>query len=242
MLSRTTLDQASVSVLTSRAQVYSGLLSNQLTGLVEESNNPDPSREIVIVASAGNNTLKAKSTDTFPPRAQTNAPASFKSVYGVGALNQNFSLTPYSSEPDSGNPVNNIYDPGFAIFGGEVTEPINFPNNKPLLITDMDKGILGLCITDFVTALNGSTDPAEWSWQFNQYGWGRWAGASFATGVMSGIVALLASNGYWQSNPPTTSSTDRAYIKVIERIVQLLQDPTSPNPPTKPYIIKIHQA
>jgi hypothetical protein len=64
---------------------------------------------------------------------------------------------------------------GFLAFGGEIDT-----------LGRTKDGLLSIYISDPYT---DSMDP-------NVSGWGRWAGSSFATGLVSGVMAELLSRGY----------------------------------------------
>ncbi|MBN2440230.1 MAG: S8/S53 family peptidase [Spirochaetales bacterium] len=92
-------------------------------------------------------------------------PARFKDVIGVGSTQRNGKISSFSNEPGTG---------GFLAFGGEV--------NSSKITTD---GILSIYLSSPYT---DSTDA-------NTSGWGIWSGSSFATGMVSGAVAALLSQG-----------------------------------------------
>jgi hypothetical protein len=141
----------------------------------------------LVVAAAGN-----AANPTKPDK-----PADFTPVFGVAALNRDGTDASYSNRPEQAGGK----DPGFKVFGGEI-EPLpaaGTGGGNPPKITDKDDGILGLCITNFVVNTYNDPNPDNWDWSQNHHGWGRWAGTSFATGVLSGVMALLGSNGYWDT-------------------------------------------
>jgi hypothetical protein len=103
-----------------------------------------------------------------PPRARM--PASFQGVIGVGALKRNFDRADYSNEAD--DPLSD----GVETFGGDTVAITGGTR------ADTKKGTLGIYTED----MQGNKNPS---------GWGRWAGTSFATPVIAGVMALLCSDG-----------------------------------------------
>jgi hypothetical protein len=129
----------------------------------------------IIVAAAGND---RKSRLEIP---KARYPAAFKKVTGVGALdsislktdkdnhNVEAEYASYSNEAD--DPENK----GFATFGGKI-DPGSPPDHAE---TDKDSGVRGIYIGDFPDGT------------LNHTGWARWAGTSFATPVIAGLIAEL---------------------------------------------------
>lgn len=152
-----------------------------------------------VIAAAGNDW-----DPSDPGRPQARFPAAFQSVQGVGALkkeqnqaaitqNANYDVASYSDLSDQPGKV------GVATLGGEPGE---------------DRGVLGIYLGEFPEPL-----PGEWSiilrllnWLVNLFGgkflypkneshWAWWAGTSFATPILSGVLAAVLSR---PAPPPTT--------------------------------------
>jgi hypothetical protein len=129
--------------------------------------------DLAIAAAAGNH----GGGPVHPPARH---PAAFPFVAGVAALKQNDpELNVYSDLADD------QIDEGFAAFGGE-------QSSVDPTLTDLQKGVLGVFI-DTLPRLDSVTntvadDP-------NTSGWARWAGTSFATPIVSALLANLIANG-----------------------------------------------
>jgi hypothetical protein len=107
--------------------------------------------------------------DNFHPLPRF--PAAFPSVFGVGALlSDNQNAATYSNISDAPDYV------GITTIGGETD-----PTGK---FADQSHGIIGVYTGVF-------PDGAP-----NDSGWARWAGTSFATPIISGVIAALISNGH----------------------------------------------
>lgn len=133
--------------------------------------------DVVIVAAAGN--------DASPnSRPDAGYPASFFDVLGVGALpkgatpaNGQYRAATYSNLSDTPSKT------GFMTLGGE-------PGSG--------QGILGVYINEFPIPPSGGGStftPDTINYQRNTTGWAWWAGTSFATPIISGILAS------WRSQP-----------------------------------------
>jgi subtilisin family serine protease len=131
----------------------------------------------IVVAAAGNDGLKPRQNPQNLPR--TRYPAAFPKVTGVGALEQitrspgrpgvSATYAPYSNIADENRPR------GFITFGGQIA-----PGNPPDHATaDKTGGMLGIYTGDFPDGT------------FNTTGLARWAGTSFATPVITGLIAKL---------------------------------------------------
>lgn len=109
-------------------------------------------------------------TISSPQRLLTRYPAGYSSYIGVGALQSDDTRAPYSNIADE--------QEGFLTFGGDIQSNLSANPNS---------GILGIYTADDV---NGRP---------NLSGWVRWAGTSFSTAVLSGLMACLASTHGIQS-------------------------------------------
>jgi hypothetical protein len=98
-------------------------------------------------------------------RAQAGYPARFPGVMAVGSCRRDGSISSFSNDPGPG---------GFLAFGGEID-----------MLGITKEGLLSIYLSSPYT---DSIEP-------NLSGWGRWSGTSFATGVVSGIMALQFAKG-----------------------------------------------
>jgi subtilisin family serine protease len=162
----------------------------------------------------GSRVIAAAGNDWDPSdigRPQARYPAAFSSVQGVGALkreqapaaiagNQNYQVASYSDLSDQPGKV------GVATLGGEPGE---------------GKGVLGLYLGEFPEPL-----PEEWSifhrilnWLVKLFGgrflypknethWAWWAGTSFATPILTGVIAAVL------SDPNSYPSTEAAIVEL----------------------------
>lgn len=159
-----------------------------------------------VIAAAGNDW---DPTDLGRPRARY--PAAFPSAQGVGALKkeqpqpaiagiQNYKVASYSDLSDDPSRV------GVATLGGEA---------------GAGRGVLGIYLGEFPEPL-----PGEWSifhrivnWLAKLFGgrfvypknethWAWWAGTSFATPIMSGVIAAVL------SRPTPPPSTEGAIVEL----------------------------
>ncbi len=139
----------------------------RLASMLEWICNHLQSQNATLVAAAGNDWRSSG------PRPQARVPAGFDCVVGVGALNklesgQKPQVASYSNLSDTPERT------GIITFGG---------NASLENITDSEKGMLGIYIGQFPDG------------QLSTNGWARWAGTSFATPVVSGILAHLCATG-----------------------------------------------
>jgi subtilisin family serine protease len=135
--------------------------------------------DLAIAAAAGNH-------GGGPVHPPARYPAAFPFVAGVAALKQddNNDVTPPELNVYSDLADDQVAE-GFAAFGGERS------SSDPTL-TDIQKGVLGVFI-DTLPRLDSVTstvtdDP-------NTTGWARWAGTSFATPIVSAVLANLIAGG-----------------------------------------------
>jgi len=159
-----------------------------------------------VIAAAGNDW-----DPTDPGRPRARYPAAFPSVQGVGALkkeqpqtaivgNQDYEVASYSDLSDEPGKV------GVATLGGEA---------------GAERGVLGIYLGEFPEPL-----PGEWSifhrivnWLAKLFGgrfvypknethWAWWAGTSFATPILSGVIAAVL------SGPNPRPSTEAAIVEL----------------------------
>ena len=120
------------------------------------------------VAACGND--GEKGTDTNPKKARW--PARYIEVIGVGALDSQKARAVYSNYADT--PLTD----GFLVFGGDAS---GGQSNRI-------KGLLGAYVS---THLDEDSIPGHIATIANNHGWVRWSGTSFATGIVSGLLACL---------------------------------------------------
>ncbi|MBC8075507.1 MAG: S8/S53 family peptidase, partial [Chloroflexales bacterium] len=113
--------------------------------------------------------VAAAGNDSTPelPHPGARFPAAFNNVVGVSALRDETQPASYSNLADE--PV----DLGIATFGGASDGDS----------ADGARGLIGLYIGTFPNGVPNST------------GWARWAGTSFATPIITGVLAQLATQG-----------------------------------------------
>jgi hypothetical protein len=138
--------------------------------------------DVQIVAAAGNQGEDGKE----PPPALY--PAAFEGVLGVGSLEGKNTRAWYSNLAD--NPPYK----GVVVFGGKSDAKSN--------MSDKAMGVLGVYVGGFpqVNSLTGQlivSPSGELPLAIvpTSGGWGRWSGTSFATAIMSGILARAAAKG-----------------------------------------------
>jgi hypothetical protein len=123
------------------------------------------------VAAAGNDSQQRVSTQR--PRFGPRIPARYESVLGVAATTRN---------PELGAAYSNVGDElefgdHVATFGGDITN-----SDEP------KDGVIGVFTAPTFPLAAGQTGPKL----RNESGWAAWSGTSFATGLVSGLVA-----GHW---------------------------------------------
>ena len=145
--------------------------------------------DVQIVAAAGND---GPQEDGNPHPARY--PAAFENVLGVGAIERDGTRAGYSNLAD------NLPSDGVVVFGGKgnphvAQRRVNGNPPKKWSRTDAADGILGLYVGKFpvVNPITGEIDRN--SSTPSAHGWGRWSGTSFASAVMSGILAAAAAGG-----------------------------------------------
>jgi subtilisin family serine protease len=145
--------------------------------------------DVVVVAAVGND-----------GGISARYPAAFDAVSGVAAL-QKDDLNP-ATDPaltDYSNATDDQPAEGFAAFGGEKV------GTAPP-VTDAVKGMLGLFIGHIpvpgIPATNAIMTP-------NLTGWVRWAGTSFATPIVSAVIANLFSTNPLQTRTQVVNYLDQ---------------------------------
>jgi hypothetical protein len=134
---------------------------------------------VIVVAAAGNDAEGTPNGNPQDNRPLARYPAAYKSVIGVGSIRRQGSdnqikIASYSNlacDPE---------DEGYLTLGGEEGEP---------------EGILGAYISQLPNYSGPAPRPKravstdQISYQPNRSGWVRWAGTSFATPIITGILA-----------------------------------------------------
>jgi subtilisin family serine protease len=150
----------------------------------------------VIVAAAGNDASRsAGNPSTGRPPARY--PAAFADVIGVGAVSNQ---VPSKGKPFQAASYSNLADEpaeaGYVTLGGE---------------SGKDQGMLGLFTSGYPNpADKGQADPHAIGYLKNESGWARWAGTSFATPVVSGILAAWWDTSLGQATTAARTILDRA--------------------------------
>jgi hypothetical protein len=183
------------------------------------------SQNIIMVAAAGNDAGLAGSTSANPPQARY--PAAFPEVLGIGALpiegpngqfpkrNGQYEKAWYSNFSD--DPAGS----GYVTLGGD---------------TGPRKGILGIYLSDLPDSYDPN-NPRDIIYKSNTTGWAWWSGTSFATPIISAIMAVwrnsqglvrqtpTAAQGFLRANADATKSVNN------EDVIYAVQGPPpSPTP------------
>jgi subtilisin family serine protease len=152
----------------------------------------------VVVAAAGNDASLKKEKPSLAPRPKTRYPAAFPSVIGVGALPLNtpeggpFEVASYSNLADD------LPQDGYVTLGGE---------------EGAGRGMRGLFIAAYPKNNSGLDDrdpgikPDQVGYENNDQGWAFWSGTSFATPVVSGLLA-----SWWSKDLKRVSSGARPFL------------------------------
>ena len=161
---------------------------------------------VIIVASAGNEAdlrempVNGHRPDTLYPAKFGNAPDSMEGVIPVGAVDGKGQATSYSCYPGPR---------GIAVYGGEVPDvqppsPPNPTSNHPVVTT-----------TDALRGIYSSADypplsldsPALYYAAPNDRAWAYWVGTSFATPIISALVARILEKKQFAPVPGTVRDT-----------------------------------
>lgn len=161
-------------------------------------------QNVVVVAAAGNEAQPGSA-----PRPDPRYPAAFDTVIGVGALPRaSLAPAPYSNLCDTPQAA------GYMTLGGKA---------------GVGNGVLGVYTGEFPTCTSIAGIAA---YTKNNTGWAWWAGTSFATAIISGILAAWRSSTLAILSAPTMIanaenflSTQAAPVKTVdgERVLKVTQ-------------------
>jgi hypothetical protein len=158
--------------------------------------------DVVVVAAAGNDAHEKEGEPGTRQRPPARFPAAFKQVIGVGALpkehpapGQKHKAASYSNLADRPETI------GYATLGGE---------------PGVEKGVLGVYIGDFPKVKAGINKPEkaknmlpeDIDYTRNDTGWAWWAGTSFATPIISGLLAA-----WWGQNLNKLGDDARGFLE-----------------------------
>jgi hypothetical protein len=136
-------------------------------------------QDVPLVAAAGND-AERNNADQNGSRPAARFPAAFDTVIGVGALPRDAGSAGFPAASYS-NLADRPQRTGYATLGGEEGE---------------EKGIRGLYIGPFP---DGRPNDTKWAW---------WAGTSFATPIVTALVASVLSAGGSSQLPAVQSALD----------------------------------
>lgn len=158
-----------------------------------------PDSDVLFVAAAGNESREGV-------RKPARFPAALQNVVGVGALKRGNTPDQVSPPPASYSNISDTFtdqfeqitEQGIAIFGGEVLQDSLVANaaagtddSPPAPITDAQNGVFGVYTShDPIPPANADTPGTSIT-----SGYAYWAGTSFATGAVSGLLAQLLNHG-----------------------------------------------
>jgi hypothetical protein len=155
----------------------------------------------ISVAAAGNdNPAEIDGMPAPPSRALARFPAAFGSVIGVGALTREGEIARYSNKPDDPEPE------GFYVFGGNV----DGKSTDDKWMASKTDGILGVYTHESYPDNGGC----------NTSGWARWAGTSFASAVVTGILAQV----YECHDGLVVPTNSKAAVKLLRDVAEEKKD------------------
>jgi hypothetical protein len=150
-------------------------------------------RDGALIAAAAGNDAELTPRDVEGPRPPARYPAAFAGVVGVGALTAEQIPAGYSNFSDE------PHSKGLVTFGGD-TAPVvmTITGETPPLTANVDHGVLGVYVGDLPNP--NATVASERTGRYpypvpNKSGWARWAGTSFATPIISGVLARTIAKG-----------------------------------------------
>jgi hypothetical protein len=158
--------------------------------------------DALVLAAAGNDASLGVGKPGSSSRPEARFPAAFPSVIGVGALPDQspregpFSPASYSNLADAPP------QEGYVTLGGE---------------EGVEKGIRGVFIGEYPQNNSGLDDrdpgipPDKVGYEANEQGWAYWSGTSFATPIVSGLLAA-----WWSEDPNRLSSGAKAFLDSLK--------------------------
>ncbi len=149
-------------------------------------------RNVVLIAAAGNEgdpdeQGQGQANPDEPSTPKALYPAAYDGVIGVGALDKAGHRAWYSNVADDPPAV------GVSVFGGEAQPPAD--KTEPARLHSMSKSqdaLQGLYISGSYPGEDGKPDPNT----KNESGFAWWSGTSFATAIVSGLMANVAKRGF----------------------------------------------
>jgi hypothetical protein len=153
--------------------------------------------DVPLVAAAGND-AERNNDNTNGPRPAARFPAAFDTVIGVGALPRDAGSAGFLAASYS-NLSDRPERSGYATLGGEEGE---------------EKGIRGLYIGPFP---DGRPNDTKWAW---------WAGTSFATPIVTALVAGVLSAGGSSQLPAVQAALDAIvtnHTPQLEKVLEVVQ-------------------
>lgn len=169
--------------------------------------------DVIVVAAAGNDAHEKEDEPGTVQRPPARFPAAFDQVIGVAALPQEH---PGQGQPHKAASYSNLADRpktiGYATLGGE---------------PGAGKGVLGVYIGDLPKVKAGVNKPEkaknmlpkDIEYTRNDTGWAWWAGTSFATPIISGLLA-----GWWGEDPSKLAGDARGFLDTASRLEETDDD------------------
>jgi hypothetical protein len=159
--------------------------------------------DCVAVAAAGNG-----SGDPNLPARLPRYPARLNKLIGVAAMTHRGGPAEYSDRgEDPGSTPNAV-----ATFGGNAA----YPGGKPQIPEETDQAGGVITFRDAPIGLMISPHVPEETSQDNTTGWAYWSGTSFATPIVSGLVACLLSGWPSEARPGTANIINTIRTKAVE--------------------------